>query len=278
MLMTATLILLLFSFGINMIRAQVVFDIEVADNKLAPVKISAGDVKYLNTDWDKVYQEQQFSIFNPDGSVYKVITIPASPSLAYGINGIYYFTNELFDQDPSTSEYLVEYSCDSSTVSGHFSYLRTRIIREDGTILLDDYYASLLQDEIGANYLSVYTIGTQTKLAFWIINPVEPESADTRVYNLPGQLPTGQVILDKPDVYSIFPNPNRGSFYLKSECNGDGNNIFEFFTLDGKSIDRISGNSVGGKTFIKTNLPNGIYLITPKKSLKLKAEKVVIQR
>ena len=65
---------------------------------------------------------------------------------------------------------------------------------------------------------------------------------------------------------------------MTSECNGDRNNIFEFFTLDGKSIDRFTGNSVGGKTFIKTNLPDGIYLVTPKKSLKLKAEKVVIQR
>jgi len=271
-------ILFIYSFGMNMINAQIVLDFEDTENKLAPVKISPDDFKYLNADWDKVNQEQQFSLFNPDGSLFKTIIIPAAPPFAYEINGIYYVTNELFDQDPLSIEYLVAYSCDSSSASGHVSYLRTRIIREDGAILLDEYYASLLQNEIGSNFISVYTIGTQTKLAFWIMNPAEPELYATRVYNLPGQLPTGQATIDKVDVYSLFPNPNKGSFYLKSEYNNNGSCIFEFYTMDGKLIDQLTGNFVDCKILIKANLQDGIYLVTPKKSLKVKAKKVIIQR
>jgi hypothetical protein len=84
---------------------------------LIPLKLSNTETKYLDQhiNWDT---QNQFSLLNLDGSLYKIIQMPPKPDSTSVIEVVNFVSNSLFDNDPSTIEYLVHNDPCDSTLSG----------------------------------------------------------------------------------------------------------------------------------------------------------------
>jgi hypothetical protein len=258
--------------------AQITLDISKPGKSLIPVSISATEKKYLCVDWDTVFQNNYFFLFNPDGSTYKQVYLPAKPPYAQQLEGIYYVSLNLFDTDSTTLEYLVVYSCDS-IANGDNLYDRIRIVREDGTILLDQYYAFLMEQQFNSLTSSLFQINNQSKLILWYLNPLD-QVLGTKIFNLPGKLPND---INPLNIYdhspvTVYPNPNNGNFYIKIKSAENDTYILQLFSNDGKLISTFT-SSENPMYFSNTHIPDGIYYLKIlQKGDKMNESKILINK
>ena len=246
--------------------SQITLDFTTSDINLTPVKLSNTLTKYFHQPfWTKV---NYFSLDNLDGSLYKTIQMPPNPDTSCIIEIVGFVTTSLFDNDPSTIEYIVHYDFCDSILSG--APWMVRVIREDGTILLDEAYASY-------NYLEIYNTEQGAKLMLLYYdgnsNPYEK-----RVFSLPGTLPSNVdnnlVESLKP---SLYPNPNNGTFFINVNSRSGETGTIDLYTLTGKLIGTYKSD--GKVTQInEPGLSNGVYMINAKTSQGFQRAKMIIQK
>jgi len=245
--------------------SQITFEFQNSFQYFFPVKLTTIETKYFNSDQWSMNQQNVFSLYNLDGTLYKTIIMAPKPDTTYWFYGIHYISRTLFDNDPSNIEYMVNYNHDSS----NYPKLECKIIREDGTILLDEIDAALygiFNTEEGPKLILDYTYANG-----WYYQ--------TKVFSLPGQIPT--LIGDKQNIENarpfIYPNPNNGSFFVKFNKNEGNGYMIDLYTTNGKLIDTYK--SLGNPTQISTiGLSEGTYLINTRNKDLNSSTKMILKR
>ena len=248
--------------------SQITLDFQTPLLNLAPIKLSNSETKYLDQplEW---YLQNQFSLYNLDGSLYQVIQMPPKPDTSALIEIVNFVTNSLFDNDPSNIEYLIHYDMCDSTLSG--APWRVEVIREDGTVLLNEAYASY-------NYLRLYNTeqGAKLMLTYYNGNSIPYQK---KIFSLPGEFPStiDNEGINQNNGLSISPNPNNGSFLININSKTGELGAIELYTMTGKLIGTFTSN--GKVTQIcNTGLPNGMYLLNAKTSNGCQRTKMIIQK
>lgn len=226
--------------------SQITLDFQTQKWYLTTAFLSDTETKYYDMD----VANNQFSLYNLDGTLYKTIDLPPQPGPNTFFNYIFYISRTLFDNDPSNIEYLVEYIYDSSS---NYHYDRTKIIREDGTILFDELYAKY-------NYIYPSEEGTKLMLDY---NYANGYAIGKKIFSLPGSIPTSNQ--EKSNFsnipFNLYPNPNNGSFFIKMRLKQGEENIIDLFSSNGVLIDtyRSRNNFLQINNF---NLSEGIYFLS----------------
>jgi len=249
--------------------SQISLDFQTPLINLAPIKLSNSVTKYLDQPLDWRYQDH-FSLYNLDGSLYKTIQMPPKPDTSSMVEIVGYVTTTLFDNDPSTIEYLVHYDPCDSALSG--APWRVKVIREDGTILLDEANASY-------NFIDVYNTEEGTKLMLLYYYGPYGFPYQKKVFNLPGELPSGvrENYVDETIKPSIYPNPNNGTFFVNINSKQGESGTIDIYSITGKLIG--SYNSTNKITQInKPELSNGVYIINTKINQNCQRVKLIIQK
>lgn len=249
--------------------SQITLDFQSAMTDLYYFQLNGSNTKYYNLDQTSISNLNQFSIYNLDGTLFKTISLPPKPDpTAHLYVYPWYITESLFDNDPSTIEYLVCYYYDSIVGWSTQNY-KLRIIRENGTILLDEpngYTGNVYETEEGPKLRIIYRWGTGV-------------TYQTKVFDLPGEMP---LFNDNPVLKNdvnpfIYPNPNNGSFFIKLNSTETNINTIELYDLSGKLLNTYKSNS---KTveINNPNLENGIYFINTISNAGNSRTKMIIQK
>jgi hypothetical protein len=247
--------------------SQISLDFQSSILHLMPIKLSNTTTKYLDQDqWNMNFQNS-FSLYNIDGTFYKTILLPPKPDTTAFFLGIGYITESLFDNDPSTIEYLVAYTYDS--ISSWTSNYLIKVIRDDGTILMDELH--------GANYIIYSTEeGTKLRIGYYYANG---QGIQIKVFNLPGEIPTA--VQDKQietnNTFSIFPNPNNGTFFINFQSQDANHHLIDLYTNNGKLIETFKSSSDLTK-ISTTGLSNGLYLINTRTKSQNSFSKMIIKK
>lgn len=254
-------------------NSQITLDFQSSLINLYPIKLTNNETKYYFYDQTSLYQNNAFSLYNLDGSLYKIVQMPPKPASLVGIYGPYYISRTLFDNDPSNIEYVIQYNCDSVS---NYEMRESKVIREDGTILLDEIYGSISLSPGG-----VYSTEEGTKLMFspYLYANGTPLPNLTKVFNLPGEIPTSFNDINHNFESSslIYPNPNNGSFIINFNTVNRDKSIIDVYSMSGKLIHTFTSST----NSIKVNdldLPNGMYFLNIKNSQTISKTKFIIQK
>ena len=233
-------------------NAQISLDFQKS-GRLYYFKLNNSETKYIDEGTIEFTSPDQFSLFNLDGSLYKTIQLPFKPDPTATINNVSCVSTTLFDNDPSSIEFLLNYKWYVNPTG----YVEKVIVaRENGVILLDEMYATTY-------YFRPLVYGTEegTKLMLFY---AFPDSLDytTKVFSLPGEPPVNvdnEIDRNKNEMV-IYPNPNNGSFFINFHSNDSNNNQIELYSTNGKLIDKYK--SSGNPTHINSlGLSDGVYFI-----------------
>jgi Secretion system C-terminal sorting domain len=243
--------------------SQISLDFQTTVN-LTYVKLNNSETKYVNNEQSLINNNNQFSLYNLDGTLYRTIQMPPKQPDTSASVSVSLITTTLFDNDSSTIEYLVEYT---SFFGAHH---RVDVIREDGTILLDEWNATTLYNPL------VYSTeqGTKLLLYYWVSPYYQ-----TKVFNLPGKLPN--MVKEEMGAINnnlaIYPNPNNGSFFIKLRSKEGDTNFIDLYTQQGTLIDTFK--STGNLTHInKYGLSNGFYILNNRSWKSNSSTKMIIQK
>jgi hypothetical protein len=98
------IIMLLFYTGAY---SQITLDFQSPLLNMWPTKLSSTKTVYLDyNQWNMIHQNQ-FSLYNLDGTYYKTILMPPKPDTSSWFYTITCISESLFDDDPTTIEYMV---------------------------------------------------------------------------------------------------------------------------------------------------------------------------
>lgn len=232
---------------------------------------SAGPLIYTSTG------PGAFVLYNLDLSVYLNITLPPLQA-PYTIASPSYFSEDLFDSDPSTVEYLLwESYYDDETGQGGS---KTSIMRVDGTVLwseegLEPAFSAAASQPVIFNTPS----GTLMNL--------RDSDHDWNLFSLPGTLPcvecgdigTGMAPQGEGERSMItFPNPTSGLATIQYTIpGGTQRSALVFFDTHGRLVKRFDVNASGTKTITTQDLASGTYLFRLELDGKLSgAERLVV--
>ncbi|MEI6900146.1 MAG: T9SS type A sorting domain-containing protein, partial [Bacteroidota bacterium] len=101
----------------------------------------------------------------------------------------------------------------------------------------------------------------------------------TKVFNLPGEIPTSSNDINYNVESSplIYPNPNNGSFIINFNTVNREKTIIEVYSISGKLISTFT--STGNSTEVNDlNLPNGMYFLNLKNKQISQRKKFIIQK
>lgn len=229
------------------------------------------EVYHFKNAGDKLVDENNETdsliMYNFDGTVYKVIDIP-HPNVTYSFYHIYGLSENLFDTDSNTFEYIQNIINSSGP-----SYVR--IYREDGTLLFSKDSVSWV-GPIDLNKDGIPVMRLQNK---------DMPPYFTSLYTLPGKIdciPTcsgdGNVTgSDEEDLVnssgnmnlSSFPNPARFAtkvFYQMPQGVSFGTLIF--YDLQGNEVKQFTVSNLFEYILVSTdNLPTGTYVYRIETSL-----------
>jgi len=254
--------------------SQITLDFQSSLDNLYPVKLTDTETKYCLLDQVTLNYNRTFTLYNLDGTFYKTIQMPPKPDTTASVGYFpMYISRTLFDTDPSNIEYIVEYEWDSLNNSSYYQH-KSQVIREDGTILLDEmngrsfFFGQVYSTEEGAKLM----IG-----GYYYANGT-PCEYTTKVFNLPGELLTNSE--DKSQLapsLMLYPNPNNGSFYIKFNSNIATDHHIELYSPNGKLIDTYQ--SSGNPTHITNlGLSDGMYLINTRSKRMNSTTKMLIKK
>jgi hypothetical protein len=254
-------------------NSQITLDFQSPLGNIIPIKLATNEAKYFYNDYLSLFQNNTFSLYNLDGSLYKIIQMPPQPTSLVGIYGPYYISRTLFDNDPSNIEYVIQYNCDSVA----YNEIRdSKVIREDGTILLDELYGSISMSP-GRVYATEE--GTKLMLSPYLYANGTPLPILTKVFNLPGEIPTSTNDIDFNFNSSplLYPNPNNGSFVVNLNKTNSETAIIEVYSISGKLISTFNSTS-NSINVNELNLPNGMYFLNIKKAQTSQITRFIIQK
>ena len=247
--------------------SQITLDFQNSAN-LINVKLNNLETKYANNDPEVISTQNQFSLYNSDGTLYKTIRLPPKPDSSAHILNVSWITTSLFDNDSSDIEYLVVYYWDSTYA---YSYKDVRIIREDQTILLDEMNASSYY------YIpQIYNTAQGPKLILYSMY-ANNTIYQTKVYSLPGKLSSAikNEINPTENNFCVFPNPNNGSFFIKIHSNEGNKNLIDLYSINGKLINTYISNT-NLLEIHETALSEGLYLlVNPSYNSKLFSKMII---
>jgi hypothetical protein len=248
--------------------SQITLDFQKT-NYLHAFKLNNTETKYL--DDHELDSQNQFSLLNSDGTLYKTIHLPPQPDSIAFISSIAYISTTLFDSDPATIEYVVDYQLDSL----QYNLNEVRIVREDGTILMDEMFAYLRDWEWGI--INIYNTSEGTKM---ILNYryANGHYCQTKIFSLPGELPAGT---DNNGPASrnptLYPNPNNGSFYIDFHSKDGEANIIDLYTSEGKLIESYKSNTA--LTHVDNQgLSDGLFIVNTRTSRRNASGKMIIKK
>lgn len=225
---------------------------------LKPVVLNGNSIKLQ--DMVQNFEYDSIHLYSGDGTIYRKFLVPHSDSANFlGSDAI---TTNLFDNDSSTIEYIAYYS------RPYFNHCyTTSILRENGDILLDERYT------LNYSYHPIFRTEEGSKIMFWIYS--ENYFEGTKVYDLPGDYPTGITRKNTVSDYglTLYPNPNQGSFTIESISEI---NQIQVLTIQGKVIHTEPVNSK--KIHFKDlDLVPGLYLIKSISGKNVSIEKMVVK-
>ncbi len=146
--------------------------------------VSAG-LAYLDSDEPMFYTmdvtNAKCNIYTLNHTLWK--SIPLSLPSNYYLADIQYVTRHLFDSDDQIELLYVGYNY--NTTGAYYTY-ETRVANEDGSLLLT---------VPGGGYNDILEVhGLGTRLLLYVYDySVSPYTVTTRVYTIPGSLPTGLI-------------------------------------------------------------------------------------
>jgi len=215
--------------------------------------VSAG-VAHTETYGDKYYvmdvAGSQCRIYNLDHSLWKTVNLSVPSN--YYLYDIQYVTDHLFNSD-NTLEML--YVCYNYNSSGQYYTYDTRIATETGTQLLDIP---------GAGYNWITEVGTGgTKLLSYIYDySVSPYTINTKVYSLPGTLPSGvSQVQQAATTLKAWPNPVNGTLTIEfSLPDGARQARLNVINSSGQQVKSFTVDGTFNNLLLDTgDLPSGIY-------------------
>lgn len=269
--MKKLILVILFSYSLAG-YSQITLDFTNSCQYFPIVRLSDSETKYLDDNQWNINHQNKFSLYNLDGTLFKTIVMPPKPDSTSFVYTIFWITRSLFDNDPSNIEYFVAYNYDSVPNISAYNYNEVKIIREDGTILLDEMNAT---NYYWPPYINKTEDGTKMTLFYEYANGLYYQ---TKVFSLPGDIPTS--VLDdikKPtESMILYPNPNSGSFYLRFKSMEHMDKTFDLISPNGtllgtfKSKDNSTQIDVPG-------LPDGLYLINTRSKNRRYTNKMIIK-
>ena len=253
--------------------SQISLDFHSLVPLLRTVKLSNTVTKY-SRDFNDAYTITEFTLYNLNGTIYKTIYLPPKPYPSSMVYYIFDISTSLFDNDSTTIEYLITYACDSSGYGFH----QIQVVREDGTVLLNEPKADVYNLPSNFDDASIYNTeeGAKLKLYCYFANGV---NNGTKVFSLPGNIPNS--VNENQNASSInsliYPNPNDGSFFIKFSSNHQVISTIDLLSSNGKLLDTFrSSNST-----IQVNYPelnNGMYFLHIKTEKAGSIKKMIIQK
>ncbi|HQV51581.1 MAG: T9SS type A sorting domain-containing protein [Flavobacteriales bacterium] len=207
-----------------------------------------------------------FTIYNMDLTQYLVVACPwAVASSAYDYPVPMYISEDLFDTDPSTIEFLV-----TGTISGNYG---TKVFRTDGTEIFSatNYAPAIINFYAATTEPFIYNTpnGTQMNLTS------EGLSGDMRVYSLPGSLGClecdgsisgfalgGQEhFMESSNNLGAYPNPTTENTTITYDFPASmKEGWIVLYTMQGAEIKRFSVRGSGSKVITTVDLPAATYL------------------
>lgn len=248
--------------------AQISLDFQTTIYYLQTFKLSNSVTKWFDYAETQYPLANQLSLYNLDGTLFKTIQIPPDQNPNSEIVQTWYFSETLFDNDPSNIEFIVQYAWDSCTNCNDY-YYHVKVIREDGTVLLDEMNATqwdIFNTEEGAKLRLIYQYANS-------------HYYNTKVFGLPGELPTSidEEFIDYGINPVLYPNPNNGSFFIDFQSNVEDFSTMDLYSTSGKHISTYKSNEK--ITFISNpGLSNGIYFITTKSKGINRSKKLIIEK
>jgi hypothetical protein len=281
---TSFLLLILILASPSGYSQQLQLELQSQTSVYAPVKLSNSGYKYYllaasNDNWEVVFQNMQIQLLNLNGSPFKTLNIPPKPSATASIEAIYYITETMFDTDPSNIEFMICWKSVTALLG-----TRIQVVREDGTILLNESDAYTTSFFTTGRYNSVFETDQGTKLQLTYAQLQPPNGfvqTGSKIFILPGNYPTGinpnlMTIPGSGSEALVYPNPSTGEFRIGASGQSNGLNL-EFYSMDGKKIRTYD---VGPDMKVPDlGLPDGSYLIkaTDPQTKQSATKKIIIE-
>jgi hypothetical protein len=192
------------------------------------------------------------------------LTITPVVQPGFQVTAIGYVSEDLFDVDPGTTEYLTVYNQQGGSPSG------VSIYRTDGTLLFDQY--PLIP--YGINELPrIHNTGNGT---FMLLDSCcnQINSAITKLFLLPGTLPcygcSGELVLGQPGTdmsttgrpeLLAFPNPANDDATIRYDLPpGASSGSLVLFNIQGAEVKRMDIKGSGTVRITTADLPAATYL------------------
>ncbi len=239
----------------------------------APVKLSNSGMKYYYLDhqdnWSVILQTMQLKLYNLNGTLFKTMNLPPKPDPNTSIYAIFYVSETLFDTDSTNIEYMVCW------IWGANNTTKIQVVREDGTILLDEMDANTVEFYTTGKYISVFTTDQGTKMQLAYSSNGVPMGS--KIFTLPGHYPIGISPSEMTigNGFQVYPNPSSDGFKIRNAAN-DPMDI-EVYSMDGKKVGLATVKS--GEKIEDLKLSSGEYIIkaTDKTSNKSVSKKIIIE-
>lgn len=208
------------------------------------------------------------TIYNLDLSVHRVLNYPAPPSnMQWNILG--YITEELFDTDPSTIEFVMV--AGSPSGPGDFA---TFVFREDGTELFSQNPGSMVAS-IGGYLLSSNPIFSADGQSYMVLYTNSVFGQPTRIYALPGTLPCmdcygspttsgigmgGNTVTDPFSGMVLQPNPVQDEVLVSFDKDAAQADVIAILDASGREVMRQRSSSASTSLQV-AHLANGTYTV-----------------
>lgn len=207
-----------------------------------------------------------FTIYNMDLTPYLTVACPwAVASSAYDYPVPMYISEDLFDTDPSTIEFLV-----TGTISGNYG---TKVFRTDGTEIFSatDYAPALSNFFAATTEPFIYNTPNGAQMNLTSVGL----SGDMRVYSLPGSLGClecdgsisgfalgGQEqIMENGNNLGAYPNPTAENTTITYDFPASVKEAWiVLFNMQGAEIKRFSVRGSGSKMITTADLPAATYI------------------
>lgn len=250
-----------FALSIGSLHAQ----IEVISNPEVLIglnSLSNAGPKFLEI-WRSEYADT-IRVLNLDLSTYRSLVMPPLPP-DWHMRDLSYVTEDLFDTDPNTIEFVYRVEADSGPGQ------KLRVAREDGTILLE-VYGVVINEWSGDGYGKHTMMGTSTG-TYWTVAYLGElgDSLEARVFHLPGKLPCdpcsaiamggtgGNGSLNATGAQA-FPNPSTAETTIRYALPDGARGALVLSTVSGAVVARFAIAGSGNKVITTSELASGTYL------------------